>query len=195
MNVADVIDKCRRAALWRRAGLGIQYKLGEGAYNPDMDHPGTLTNNGEYASDCIGFVMHCLELPRRRTGFNQGGSVVGWINTDSTCEDGLGIKDRLVTARQELFAPLRYPKLGALVVFKSLFGPRLERLRPGHIGIVSAVPEAFDPRNELSWRMLKVWHCSNSNKGLTAIAETSGLIFRESVLKRGGFLWPRHVTP
>lgn len=149
----------------------LQYRLKAG-YNggadPYASHPGSPSyGNRAWTADCVGFVCWAIGLDRYQPGFFK--SRAGYINCDSAIIDG---------EKDGYFRIVDKPIPGDLVVFggKYAFGVRL---KPGHIGIVTFVPEEWDGKFE----SLRVVHCSPGNKP-TAVAETNGKAWRQ----RGAFL-------
>lgn len=144
------------------------YILGAGRY---ADDPFTLAPTPEARErirqrygrdrvgiDCRAFTNYCYRLPSRRDGYNVGGSVVGYVNTDSMIEDAL-------SASPDLFRVARVPSVGCLVVYPSIRRRELagytsdlgKRVRVGHVGIVERYRGVeWDPARAECWALLDV---------------------------------------
>jgi hypothetical protein len=155
----DAVRRARAMVFRRPVEAGIldtplRYALGEGGTDPDAVHPGTRDGDrgDRLASDCAGFVAWALGYDRfqREHDFAPFG---GWISTDSMIEEAAG------PARW--FEIIDRPEPAALVVYAGL-RRNGERVRIGHVGLVSATPAAWDAHDEASWRGTTVIHCNGS---------------------------------
>jgi hypothetical protein len=114
--------------------------------------------------DCRGFVIWCYQLAAKRDGFNSGGSVTGWINTDSMIEDAR-------SSSPDLFRIATAPRPGTVIAYPSIRRSELEgftadlgkRVRIGHVGIVERFRGAeWDPSQLSFWALLDVVQCGSS---------------------------------
>lgn len=123
-----------------------RYFLSAGDYRPGSALPCTrpAKTAPKPASDCIGAVMHALQVPRRRDNFNLGSwsVVTGYVNTDSAIQDA--------QHEHDMFELALRPEPGDLLCWPSIYEHELaadpkkrrragERLRVGHISIVVEV--------------------------------------------------------
>ena len=161
MTRTKIVERARLALV----GPDVSYLLGHGGVYPALPGPGPRC-------DCSGFVAWCLGVSRRQP------DTLGWIETTRVYEDA--------HRGHKLFREVHDPEPGDVIVY----GDRTEkvvhhdpdgtehvrdRVRQGHIGVLSVVPPAvFGP---LWWSELRVIHCSASNKP-NAIAETDARAFR-----------------
>lgn len=170
-------------------GVSKPYILGTGDYQPDayVDEPWT---NGQWTdasglvhtgrgSDCAGFAISwCHKLVRHRPGFNRGAwaTVSDDLNTDSAVEDA--------QHAQELFDPVVFPSLSAavlpgdLLVYKTIHLPGHPRPWIGHVSIVLAVGDGFDPARP-DWTKLTVAQCCGGNGRMPAVIESDGAIWAQ----------------
>lgn len=188
--VSPVLGPIDRARLW--VGKG-RYALGGGDYRPHVangqvvDEPWTQTKYG-LGSDCVGFAFsYCHRVPRHRPGFNRGGNVVDWVNTDSLVDDAFGAisshSGTMVTdPRRELVEPADYPWPGTLLVYASVRDRDGKRTEMGHIAIVEScsIPfGAWDPEHP-------VWNA------LTVIQSRGPNGKRPGVVRSNAMAWIRH---
>lgn len=131
-------------------GKGTKYKLG-------------ASTPGEYC-DCSGLTCWAYGIPRNdKEYFSDDG---GWAYTNSIVADALDNND--------MYEKLDKPTVGCLVVYPGIT-VKGERIRIGHIGIVTFVPEVWDG----DFKKLRVVHCSGGNYKRTkdAIQETNGAVW------------------
>lgn len=160
----------------RRPALRAVYILGAGRYDPAKPDAEPFTSaptpeareriRQRYGTDrrgvdCRAFTNYCYRLPAQRDGYNAGGSVVGWINTDSMIEDAR-------SASPDLFRIARAPFPGCLVVYPSIRRGELrteggytsdlgKRVRVGHVGLGLRYRGAeWDPARSECWALLDV---------------------------------------
>lgn len=178
------LRRARAAMAFRYRGDYIKYRLGAGGMLPGNESPASIIEGSAWC-DCSGFVSWCFSISRRREGYNKAGSVEGYINTDAMVEDAFGIKGK--TPASEVFERVEVPKEGDAVVYRGRFAGN-KRVAVGHTGIVSFVPEDFNPKVAADWERLKVVHCNaaTSRAGSGAIAETAGGLFYRGIKKNGG---------
>lgn len=160
-----------------------EYRLGTGDYRPSkgVDEPWTV-RVGKRGSDCSGFAQAwCHRIPRHRPGYNRGGSVVDWINTDSGADDAYGVvSDRtgkiVRGATHEIYVPATHAEPGDLLVYRSIVKDG-KRVLIGHVGIVVDVPDGWRPGD---WKALAIVQCRGPNGK------------RPGVVKTDGQTWARH---
>lgn len=166
------------------------YVLGGGDYRPvdGRDEPWTL-RDGILGSDCVGFALSwCHRIPRERPGYNRGGSVTGWLNTDSLVEDAYGVVDQISgrvkrAPLRELVEPAEYPWPGTLLVYAAVRNEQARRVVVGHIALVEScsVPvEEWGTRGRVDWRAVTVIQCRGPNGK------------RPGVIRSSGATWQRH---
>src|SRR5512134_3458520 len=162
-----------------RTQLGkLKYRLGAGGRKPLAASPGPYC-------DCAGFVTWCLGFdryqPASRSDFPTVAGGWDWVNTDSM----------IAAARsgKGWFQELAEPEVGCLVVYPSIYR-KGERVRVGHVGIVTQVPTRWDP--VIGYGRLTVIHCSAGNYKRTgsAVQETSGMPWANK-----GSLFLRYLGP
>lgn len=155
-----------------------QYLLGAGDYRPHdgIDLPWT-TLNGKKGSDCSGFaISYCWKLPRKRLGFNLGGGVQDWINSDSALQDA--------RTKRVLFELAPTPRPGDLLIYPSVV--RLgRRILIGHVSIVLDVPAEWDPGNP-QYHLCKVAQCHGPNGFKPGVVYTDG-----SIWQHHDSIWPK----
>lgn len=147
----------------------IQYRLlkANGGKDPWAQHPADWSYGKRTPTcDCSGFVAWCLGYPRRLDG--------RWYSTDGMLRDARGAR--------RVFEVIETPELGCVAVYGGRWRGA-ERLRAGHVGIVTGVPAEWSGNN---WSDLEVTHCSSTNARRTggAIAITDGLLWG----RKGGVL-------
>ena len=124
--------------------LTSTYVLGGGGRDPHAPTPFTW-HNGERGADCIGFAMWCLGLDRFQP--KEFRYYAGWMNTDSILDDA---HTGCAGGHWEV---VNRPVPGDLVIYHSL--RRAGRMtRMGHVGVITAVPAEWQPRNicsEADW--------------------------------------------
>ena len=179
--------------LARRPADRHPYILGGGRFDPRHPdaEPWTLPESARSAVikkygrertglDCRGFVTWCYQLVARRDGFNSGGSVSGWINTDSMIEDAL-------SSIPDLFRIAKAPAPGVLVVYPSIRRRELtgytsdlgKRVRIGHVGIVEVYRGAeWDAAQSECWALLDVIQCGST--GVPAVRSIDGSLWGRS---------------
>lgn len=203
MTPAQIVERAQAGMAWRDSkGNYVRYNLKDynGGYNPDApDVPGVKhPKTGYYVSDCLGFAYAWVfKRPRKVPGFNRGGTVDDWVNTDSIVEDAMGLKGK--PAGNELFMRTWVPRVGDLVVYRSRWRRLAGVLKKdwGHIGLVVRVPDNFNPSVEKEWDAMQVIHCnkSSSDRLGRAIVRSSGTIFRANTLARGCFVRVKGSEP
>lgn len=172
---------CLGLRLLPPSGVGPQtaivYKLGKGGIDPSKPHPAQWSGLGKrWLCDCSGFTAWAL-------GFDRGAD---WLSTEGMLVDALDGPDG-----KDWFEPIDAPEVGCVVCYGSLYaldgnGKRV-RIRPGHVGLVVAVPAEFDPA--LNVRDVRVVHCSSSaSKKGAAITEADAGLW----LRKGG-RWLRYL--
>jgi hypothetical protein len=172
----DAMRRARGMVFRRPVDAGVlatplRYALGEGGADPDAGHPGSPDEDhgGRLAADCAGFVAWALGYDRFQPGdaFPVFG---GWINTDSMITEARG--------PSRWFEVIDRPEPAAVVVYPGV-RRNGERVRIGHVGLVTAVPPAWDSTDEASWRGTTVVHCNGStcrDHGY-AVAETGARLW------------------
>lgn len=131
-------------------GKGTKYKLG-------------ASTPGGYC-DCSGLTCWAYEIPRNdKEYFEDDG---GWAYTNSIVADALDNND--------MYEKLDKPAVGCFIVYPGIT-VKGERVRIGHIGIVTFVPDDWDG----DFKKLRVVHCSGGNYKRTkdAIQETNGAVW------------------
>jgi len=159
------------------------YWLGAGDYRPTdgRDEPWTL-RDGVLGCDCSGFAAWCHRISRERRGYNAGGSVSGWVNTDTLIEDAYGVVDQKTgrlrrAARLELVEPADYPAPGTLIVYGAVRDDQGKRVKIGHVGVVEScsVPYAeWGTRGTVDWRAVTVIQCRGPQRARPAVVRSSG---------------------
>lgn len=196
---AEAVQRARALAdleLSRSPANRHPYILGAGRYDPSRpdDEPWTLAPTPEARErvrqrfggkdrkglDCRGYTNYCYRLPARRDGYNAGGSVAGYVNTDSMLEDAR-------SSAPDLFRIARSPSPGCLVVYPSIRRGDLrteggytsdlgKRVRVGHVGIVERYRGAeWDPARAECWALLDVLQCGSA--GLPAVRAIDGSLW------------------
>jgi hypothetical protein len=128
---ADPLAANRARAVMRSrmiAAAPSRYKLGAGGRSPLAPTPFT-TRDGVLGCDCVGFTAWCLGHDRYQP--KTFSHYDGWINTDSLIADARG--------GRSWYEPTYRPEPGDVVVFPSITRNG-ERVRIGHIGLVTSVP-------------------------------------------------------
>lgn len=150
----------------------VRYRLGQGGGDP---HGPVYTYNRDtkrYESDCSGFAAWCCGFRKYRPGFNAGGTITDYLNTDAIYEDS--------RRRQQLFLAVDKAdvKPGDLIVYCGAFS-KGKRVGVGHIGVVSHVGGNFDAGRLDTWLTdLSVIHCHGpTGVSKPAITETHGGVF------------------
>ncbi len=171
------------------------YILGAGRYDPTKPDasPFTLAPTTEARErirkrygrdrvgvDCRAFTNHCYRLPARRDGYNAGGSVVGYVNTDSMIEDAR-------SSSPDLFRVASAPFPGCLVVYPSIRRKELraeggytsdlgKRVRVGHVGLgLRYRGVEWDPTRLECWARLDVIQAGST--GEPAISTIDGSLW------------------
>jgi hypothetical protein len=169
------------------------YILGAGKYDPARPDASPFTlaptpkarervrkryGRDRVGIDCRAFTNRCYRLPSRRDGYNAGGSVVGYVNTDSMIEDAR-------SARPDLFRVARAPFPGVLVVYPSIRRKELrteggyttdlgKRVRVGHVGIgVRYHGAEWDPTRLECWAKLDVAQAGSTGSPAIRIIDGS----------------------
>jgi hypothetical protein len=150
----QILERARSAI-----GRPTRYRLGAGGTSPLASHPA----DGNAECDCTGLsgwtCGHARHLPHHARYQRIMG---GWVSTDSILAD---VRQPLRPGETRLYEQIDAPEPGDLVVYGSLRDAHGQRVRAGHIGIVSAGS---------GWgEDLRIIHCSATNgRGPDAIAET-----------------------
>jgi hypothetical protein len=141
-----------------------KYVLGAGGTNPNQATPFTW-KGAAYGSDCVGFLMWCLGVPREHPSFPE---YKGWINTDSAMIDAGIHPTEKGYSTKAFFTPVERKDVvpGTIVVYPSIrshelaagsraetkefwkkhqFAPPNDRVRIGHIGFVTGWEGLKDP--------------------------------------------------
>lgn len=147
---------------WLATTLPAKYILGEGGRSPLAKDCFTPDKNGNRGSDCIGFVMWCLQLDRYQPKTFR--FYDGWMNTDSVMMDATsgGIFGE---GHRIMWRKVTQPQAGDLVVFPSIH-KNGKRVRVGHVGLVVEAPEIWpklmnpDQRREML-KQVKVIDCNS----------------------------------
>ena len=161
-------------------GKGGQYILGTGDYLGDNLPPWTKYYKktspwyGKPGSDCAGFaICWAWKLRRHRPGFNVGSwaTVSDDINCNSALEDGLH--------KQELFVTLpegACVQPGDLLVYPTIYLPKVKNPFIGHVGLVEVVPIGFKYGD---WSALSIIQCHGPNGRGPAVRRTDGTVWEE----------------
>jgi hypothetical protein len=195
---AEAVERAQLLADLERArspAARHPYALGAGRYDPARPdaEPWTLAPTEETRArvrqrygrdreglDCRGLILWAYRLSARRDGFNAGGSVAGWINTDSLLEDAR-------SPSPDLFRVARAPAPGCLVVYPSIRRGELrteggyssdlgKRIRVGHVGIVERYLGAeWDASRPECWALLTVLQCGST--GAPAVRAIDGSLW------------------
>lgn len=144
-------------------GKGTAYKLGDSV-------PGD-------SCDCSGFTCWAYGY-KRRDPVNFGEEDGGWHYTDAIVRDALD--------DQDFYALLPMPVPGCLVVYPGITQRVMgkpKRVRIGHIGMISHVPDYWD----FNMAGLRVIHCSGGNMRATgdAIRETGAGVWAHKQNRKG----------
>lgn len=123
--------------------------------------------------DCSGFTASVYGYKRNDKSV-LGPEDPAWHNTDSIAADALD--------NQDFYLPLAQPEIGCFVVYPGI-AKNGKRIRIGHIGIVTEVPDKWTG----DFSTIKVVHCSGGNYRKTgdAIQETNGAIWAGKQAHKG----------
>lgn len=125
-NRERAVDRAQRIA-----AMPSRYVLGAGGRSPNAVTPFTV-RDGVLGCDCVGFTSWCLGHDRYQP--KTFPHYDGWINTDSLMSDA---RDTCTW-----YEPIARPEPGDVVVFPSIHRNGA-RVRMGHIGLVTDVPDDF----------------------------------------------------
>ena len=161
-----------RARQW--VGQG-HYCLGSGGKDPRALSPWTKCAKpkihshaalGARFSDCSGFVDFCL-------GWDRNDPVYGWRYCDSLFADA----KKQVPGDLGYEVPIISVRVGDIVVYRSkdIDGDG-DRDIIGHIGIVDFVPTD----GPVTWRTIRVIHCSSRPVGDPAVKRTDGRLWEKT---------------
>jgi hypothetical protein len=165
------------------------YALGTGDYRPLtlglnlIDLPWTLHGDTK-GSDCAGFVVWCLKLPRHRPGFNHGNpsgideyDVQDDLNSGSFLGDAFGEHDVFTVVSDA-------PQPGDVLAYPTI---RLNRLVfIGHTAIVVDTSRVIWSTGWTAYHELDIVQVCGPNGRMPAAVRTDG-----SVFQRHSEQWPK----